>query len=94
MFSAGFDFEEAGVLGGRTEDFGSDFGTPTEPCVEDLSTVPGREGPVAIDRDPIPFCFRGRAPERADGQKPCLAFLIGPSSPDSKGLFFGISLGP
>lgn len=86
--SVDFDLEEAGVFGGRTGDLGSSFG---EPCVEDLSTVPGREDAAVVDRDPIPICLCGRPV--VFGGKAGLALLIGPSSRVSRGLFLGIFLG-
>lgn len=86
--SVDFDLEDAGVFGGRTGDFGSGFGIPSGPCVEDLSAIPGREDPVVVDRDPILVCICGRLVE-VEG-KVGLAFLTGPSSPKTKGLFLGI----
>ena len=85
------DLEGVEAFGGRTGDFGSGFGIPSEPCVEALSAVPVRDDVVVVDRDAILNCPFGKP--MALGGKTGLAFLIGRSTTPSKDLFFGMFLG-
>src|SRR5258706_5847164 len=88
--SLGIDLDGAEALGGRTGDLGSGFGIPSEPCVEALSAVPGREDAVD-DRDAIVICRFGKP--MSLGGKTGLAFLIGRSTTTSNDLFLGMFFG-
>ena len=88
--SVEIDLDGAEALGGSTGDLGSGFGIPSEPCVDALSAVPGREDAV-VDRDATLICLLGKP--MSLGCKTGLAFLIGRSTTTSNDLFFGIFFG-
>ena len=85
------DLDGAEAFGGRTGDFGSGFGIPSEPCVEALSAVPGREDTVVVDLDALLTCLF--CEPMSLGGKAGLAFLDGCSATTSNGLFFGMFFG-
>ena len=91
VLAVNIDLDGAGAFGGRTGDFGSGFGIPSEPCVEALSAVPGREDAVVVDRDAVPTCLFDKP--MSLGGKAGLAFFIGRSTATSNGLFFGMFFG-